>query len=689
MVRANGFAQAVDAIFDLALTIGAGRAALFLHSDGGLAPAGERIAPSSSAAPATLAAELASDSAEFRALRSGQAVESRQNGDLALALPLTVEGEPVGVLSAHFAQTGPADPRMVSRTLISAGPTIAVALRHAMLLETARRREQDQAMLTAASRRFNSTLELDTILNDVARSAAQEIGDFAVVLLVKPGELELTVAAAFDRSPAIAALRQAVISTHPPRVDRGPLAEVIRERKIVSLIDPDASTVRDGCTIACCLAIPILYRGEVLGVLVVGMVAADAGGRQFGDRERALAASLADSAAPAIFHSGLFRTVAHEEFFLRSVLDNLPEAVLIIDADRDDQGGTASPGHHSISVLNLVAQQLFGGRLQAGASFDALMALDLVQNADGTPLDSTDNLFSHALSGETVTGEELLIVTEPRPVAVLASAAPLHNQDGEVTSVVAIMQDISERHQLEQNKDTFLAIAAHELRSPLTSLRGQLQLLERQSAGLPENLRRRIASANHAAQQLSDLAVRLLDVSRIGLGRLVLERTQVDIVAMIRDLAERTAPRLGSQHLRLTVPAEPISGYWDRQRLEEVLTNLIDNAARYSPSDGTIWIDVAGEPAPEGERREPLQVTIRVRDEGTGIAPSVLPHLFERYGGHASQQQVAGSEGSPRAGGLGLGLFICRSIVEAHGGTITVDSHPGEGATFTITLPRI
>lgn len=687
LARASSLDQAVDAVLDLVLAIGAERVELYLQSGDELRLAGERSTPSPVPEPPVQVqrSDQGFDDADRQKARNDQSDAGDVKHDLAFELPLTVEDEPVGILSVRIVASKSIDDRkLVSQSLASAAPAIAVALQHAERLDASRRREQDQAMLTAASRRFNSTLELETILNDVARTAAQEIGDFGIVLVIESDKPELTVAAASDRSPAITALRQAILAKHPLRTDRGPLAEVVHERKVVTLTDPDATVTVQGLRVAGCLAVPILYRGEELGVLVVGMVEVDAGERRISDRECSLTVGLADSVAPAIYHGGLFRTVAHEEYFLRSVLDNLPEAVLIIEQHQAGARGTEPSAGYQFSILNLAAQELFGERLQAGTSFKALLTANIIQTSGGAPLDPSDNLFTRAFRGQPSTGQELLVSTASGVVTVLASTATLHDRDGRATAVVAIMQDITEQRELEKNKDAFLAVAAHELRSPLTNLRGQLQLLGRQSKDLPEHLRQRVASADHAAQQMSDLAIRLLDVSRIGLGRLEIERAPFELTAMIRELVEeviQTAPRLGSQHITLALPDSPVTGSWDRQRLQEVLTNLIENAARYGAPDGVTRVELIEQTATEN------QVIISVHDDGPGIDSEFLPHLFERYGRYWREEQRT-SQRSGLRGGLGLGLFISKSIVEAHGGSISVDSPPGQGTTFTITLPR-
>ncbi len=224
-------------------------------------------------------------------------------------------------------------------------------------------------------------------------------------------------------------------------------------------------------------------------------------------------------------------------------------------------------------------------------------------------------------------------------------------------------------------RDEFLSVASHELKTPLTPLSLKLQAMARsvKTGGL-EALERRLPGdvevMRRQVRRLSDLVDDLLDVSRISTGRLKLELEQVDLEALAREVVSRFESEAERVGCRLELGAEgcPV-GHWDRLRLEQVMTNLLSNAIKYGA--GTpIHIRVEGGAS---------HVRLAVREEGIGIAPEARERIFGKFERAVSERNY---------GGLGLGLYITRQIVEALGGTIRVESAPGEGATFTVELPR-
>ncbi|WP_342378457.1 GAF domain-containing protein [Myxococcus stipitatus] len=221
-------------------------------------------------------------------------------------------------------------------------------------------------------------------------------------------------------------------------------------------------------------------------------------------------------------------------------------------------------------------------------------------------------------------------------------------------------------------RDEFLSVASHELKTPLTSLKLQHGLIDRALG--PESRARvvpRLSTAMRQVQRLASLVDHLLDVSRVSLGRLTLEPTEVDLGQAVRDAVERMEEvfTVAGCVVRVDIP-EPLLGRWDALRLDQVLVNLLTNAAKYG----------AGRPVQiSATEIDPELVQLSVRDEGIGIAATDLPRLFGRFERAVSERHY---------GGLGLGLYISRQIVEAMGGRIDVQSREGEGSVFTVHLPR-
>jgi len=219
-------------------------------------------------------------------------------------------------------------------------------------------------------------------------------------------------------------------------------------------------------------------------------------------------------------------------------------------------------------------------------------------------------------------------------------------------------------------KEDFISAAAHDLKTPLTTLVAQAQFLERRAVNEPSapadltGIRRIVFEA----RRLSALVVELLDASRLEQGKLVGEREPVDLVELARDVARRESYR----DRRITLSADrPVVGMYDRRRIAQVVENLVENAVKYSPEESEIRVAITDQSG---------QALLDVTDQGIGIPAADLPQIFERF-------HRAANVDDRRFAGMGLGLFICKGIVEQHGGRIWVESRVGTGSTFHVVLP--
>src|SRR5262249_2727217 len=272
-----------------------------------------------------------------------------------------------------------------------------------------------------------------------------------------------------------------------------------------------------------------------------------------------------------------------------------------------------------------------------------------------------------------------------RPIAtmtLLASAdgpSPNVAIAGELAHRAAMAIDSArlsyEAQQAIRVRDEFLSIASHELRTPLTPLRLQIQdLAERARTAklLAQPMERVTARLENAARQVDRmprLVSTLLDVTRIVAGRIVLEREPVELVALVREVLDRAEPEVQRANYRIQFAgAGPLVGHWDRLRIDQVLTNLVSNAMKYG----------GGKPIEISVRRGDGSAILRVCDHGIGIPREQLERIFGRFERAVSERSY---------GGLGLGLYIVRRFVEAHGGTVRVESQVGEGSVFIVELP--
>ena len=244
---------------------------------------------------------------------------------------------------------------------------------------------------------------------------------------------------------------------------------------------------------------------------------------------------------------------------------------------------------------------------------------------------------------------------------------------------------MSQRDDQDDETSAVFGAAAHEIKNALGPLAMTLQLAERQlHAGQPI-APTDMAFARAQVRRIARLVEDLMDLTRVDLGQLAIRPRAVDVCAVVRDTVD-TFCRGQVAPVSLVLPAEPVPLSLDDTRIQQVLLNLLENAARYSPDGAPITVEVAGTPLPasRGEGTGvPVAggsaVRITVRDRGPGIAAAEQPRIFDRF------MRGAAAEGK---GGLGIGLYLCRTIVERHGGTIGVDSTVGAGAAFWIDLPR-
>jgi PAS domain S-box-containing protein len=245
-------------------------------------------------------------------------------------------------------------------------------------------------------------------------------------------------------------------------------------------------------------------------------------------------------------------------------------------------------------------------------------------------------------------------------VALTPQMGPL----GELSGVSFIIRDITERRAMERLQQEFLAMASHELRSPVAAIKGHAQLMRRRGSYGQNAVDMIVAQADQLGRLVGDLLL----ASQIEADRLDLRLLSIDLVEVARAAADQL--RAQGYRVRLEAPSESIPVSADRQRLGQVFANLLTNAVKYSPQGSEVVLEV---------ERDGAEARAAVIDHGIGIAPDSLPRLLDRF------FRVDGS--AERAQGLGLGLFITRRIVEAHNGRISVASDLGHGSTFTVTLP--
>jgi PAS domain S-box-containing protein len=346
-----------------------------------------------------------------------------------------------------------------------------------------------------------------------------------------------------------------------------------------------------------------------------------------------------------------------------------------------------------IQNYNRRATELWGREPKCGDDGERFCGSLKLYHMDGRHLPHAESPICEVLEMGIVVRDADFFIERPdgSRIAVAGTFAPLKNAQGELAGAIAAFSDITERRLLEhslvaraadlvradRSKDEFLAMLAHELRNPLAPLRNAAEILRTPDASADE---RRDAQRilGRQLENMSRMIDDLLDVSRITEGKIALHRAPVALEAILT--AATSLARSGfaerKQELTVSMPAEALFLHADATRLEQVFTNLLSNACKYSGEGSHIWL--SAERAAGGERPE---VIVRVRDDGVGITPELLPHIFDLF--------VQASRALDRAhGGLGVGLTIVQRLVKLHGGSVEAHSDGlGQGSEFVLHLP--
>jgi len=417
------------------------------------------------------------------------------------------------------------------------------------------------------------------------------------------------------------------------------------------------------------IAVPLVDADEqLLGVAVVGLFVAHRFAATEVARVEALAARAAAFLQAAVGidqRETALHTATEAKRWLELVIAAMPEAVVL-----------TMPPDGRVVAENQAAVERFGRLSGPDDDGDITRLLSL---PEGDPLSEQDCPIRRAFqTGEVISGVELLAhgpngVTVP----VLVSAAPVRENNGPVVAVVAVFRNIAALKEASRLKDEFVSVVSHELRSPLTPIRGFVQLVARDLAregGHEPQVSRLTSIAGHV-DRMTRLVDDLLDVSSLKSGSLEIRPAATDLGELCADVIQDRCSTVTSHSFEYRAPSELVIGDWDSDRLYQVIDNLIGNAVKYSPAGGTVTV-TAGVDHTDGA------AYVTVTDDGPGIAPTDRDRIFSAFyrSSEAAASQIAG---------LGLGLYICWELVAAHGGSIEVGDAPGGGAAFTVRLPRI
>jgi PAS domain S-box-containing protein len=555
-----------------------------------------------------------------------------------------------------------------ARQLKTFSDQAAIAIRNAKLYEAEQHRRRVAETLRQASAVLSSTLALDEVLNRMMEQLGEVLPyDSASVQQMEGGRLVIRAARGFEDSDSL-------IGQSFPITSRFPNMQVIETKEPLTLADPvksypafyeDADKYQSR-RIQTWLGIPLIASDQVIGLITLDRNEV----KPYNDDEIKLAVAFANHAATALENARLYAELenyssilvqaVHEATnelrqtleHLQAILDNSPDTILLLA-----HNGT-------IETVNPAFGSLFGCPQKQAIGQPVHKLLDEANvPAFRRALDAT--VQQHVTQRLEATAR----CQNRGAFDVEIALAPIM-EDERLLGIVCSLRDISAFKEIERMKDALVSTAAHELRTPLTTIQGFSELILTRDLG-EDRQSRYLRLINQQSEQLASIVNDLLDVSRLESGHgLDLNPRPIDIAPIVYEAAEpfaETHPRHAFEFIGLNNAPEV---HGDPIRLGQVVKNLVSNAVKYSPEGGPVIIRAQTE---NGSLR------VSVQDEGIGINDEQMPHIFDKfYRADASNTAVSGT---------GLGLTICKLIVEGHGGTIDVESEYGRGSTFTFNLP--
>ena len=529
--------------------------------------------------------------------------------------------------------------------------------------------EQENAALrerlsrfTEASLRINESLDLETVLSEVIDSACR-LADApygGITLLDQSGQFQAFVTAGLteEERQGLLDLPNGLplfefLSNQPEPFRLSDLSEQARSLGVTEGLMP----------LTTFLGAPIRHRGTQMGNFYL---ADKNGGLEFTDEDEETLVMFANQAALVIANARQHREEQRVRADLEALVDTSPVAVVVFDA----RAGRAR-------YFNREAMRIVDLMRTPDQQPEDLLGVVTIRRGDGREVLLGEFPIAETLkSGEHVRLEEIVLLgPDGRSITALMNVTSIRSEEGQVESVVVTLQDMTPMEEMERLRADFLAMVSHELRAPLTSIKGSAATLIGSGDSLdPAEALQFHRIIDDQTEHMRNLITDLLDVARIETGTLSVAAEASEVVVLVDRARNAFLSGGGRNNIHIDVELDLPPVMADRRRIMQVLVNLLTNAARHSPESSVITVSV---------RREGFHVAFSVVDEGEGISADRLPHLFRKHS-RIDGDAPSGIEGS------GVGLAICKGIVEAHGGRIWAESKGyGMGARFFFTLPVV
>ncbi len=513
--------------------------------------------------------------------------------------------------------------------------------------------------LSEASLRINESLDLDTVLQEILDSA-RSLTDArygVIAIFDDAGQVEDFLASGLTADET-QQLREATKEMTLCKIS-GPwrVRDFASYTRVLGIPEFRLPTEMNSFLVA-----PIRHQGVGVGNIYL---AKREPGQEFTREDEETLVMFASQAALVIANARRYRDEQRARADLETLINTSPVGVVVFDAR------TGVP-----VSFNRESRRIMGELQTPGSSVEQLLTVLTFRRADGREIALDECSLAQALSaGETIRAEEIVVQTpDGRSVTTVVNATPIRSQDGEIESVVVTLQDTTPLGELGRLRADLLGTVSHELRVPLTSIRGSATALLDTSSDLdPAELHQFLHIIVNQVDHMRELIGDLLDVARIETGTLPVSPEPAEVATLVDRARNTFLSGSGRHNLDLDLAPDLPLVMADRQRIVQVLGNLLSNAARHSLESSVIRVTAA---------REDLHVAVSVADEGTGIPAERLPYLFRQF------SRTDDEDRARETGGSGLGLAICKGIVEAHGGRIWAASDgQGQGAQFTFTIP--
>ena len=515
--------------------------------------------------------------------------------------------------------------------------------------------------LSEASLRISRSLDLDTVLQGVIDGACSltRASYGALVAFDDSGDIETIITSGVtpEERPRFGDLPKGLGLLKYLNEIEGPLrlADIASHPRSVGFPEghPPMKTF---------LGTPVLHLGERLGNIYL---TEKEGGREFTPDDEETLVMFASQAGMAIVNARRYSDEHRARADLEALVNISPVGVLVFDAKTGD-----------LVSLNEESRRIVRGLRAPGRSQTEILSVLTFRRPDGREIPLAEMPTERALkSGETVRAEEIIIqLPDGQEVTTVINATPIFSEAGAVVSVVATVQDMTPLEELERLRAEFLGMVSHELRTPLTIIKGSTAtVLGAPSAVDTAEMRQFFRIIDEQADHMRGLISDLLDVTRVEAGTLSVAPEPTDLAALVDEAREAFLRGGARNSVEVDLAPNLPRIVADRQRLAQVLNNLFSNASKYSPDWSAIGVSASV---------QDVYVAISVSDEGRGVSAEGLPHLFRKF------SRIDSDDLDRRIGGEGLGLAICKGIVEAHGGRIWAESEgPGLGTRFTFTIP--